>query len=104
KQKQCHGCEDLKTRLIDTQAMLLDAHKQIIDLLTKNKWSDIDLRAYLQSKISDTLFRIHKEHAGNILYFSNTDAWYIDFGDQQIDNLPYITPEIIVEKEYTFTI
>ncbi|RIA85592.1 kinase-like domain-containing protein [Glomus cerebriforme] len=69
--------------------------------------------------IVDALLRIHNEkaihrdlHSGNILYLEDYDCWYIsDLGfcgpaDKPIKsiygNLPYIAPEIIVGKEYTF--
>ncbi|RIA98201.1 kinase-like domain-containing protein, partial [Glomus cerebriforme] len=56
---------------------------------------------------------IHRDlHPGNILYLQSQNYWYIsDFGfcgpvDKPLKsiygNLPYIAPEVIVGKEYTF--
>ena len=92
---------------------------------------DTDLRKYLQHQLTwkeklnvarcimDALYRIHDNkavhrdlHSGNILYAQQNNYWYIsDFGfcgpaDKPLNsvygNLPYIAPEVIVEKEYTF--
>jgi len=69
--------------------------------------------------ITDGICGIHKEnsihrdlHSGNILYSQYFDFWYIsDLGfcgpvDKPLGsiygNLPYIAPEVIVKKEYTF--
>ncbi|RIA85455.1 kinase-like domain-containing protein [Glomus cerebriforme] len=69
--------------------------------------------------IINALLRIYQEnsihrdlHSGNILYSSRTNNWYIsDFGfcgpadkppKSIYGNLPYIAPEVIVGKEYTF--
>src|SRR6266540_1071288 len=71
------------------------------------------------SKITGTIYLIHKEnavhrdlHSGNILYYDYLNSWYIsDLGfcgpvDKPLGsiygNLPYIAPEVIVKKEYTF--
>ncbi|RGB40861.1 kinase-like domain-containing protein [Rhizophagus diaphanus] len=56
---------------------------------------------------------VHRDlHSGNILYSQYNDGWYIsDFGfcgpaDKPLKsiygNLPYIAPEVIIGKEYTF--
>jgi serine/threonine protein kinase len=56
---------------------------------------------------------IHRDlHSGNVLYFKFSDCWYIsDFGfcgpadkpsTSIYGNLPYIAPEIINGKEYTY--
>ncbi|RIA91065.1 kinase-like domain-containing protein [Glomus cerebriforme] len=92
---------------------------------------DTDLREYLQHQrtwkekinvaydIIEALYRIHKGnaihrdlHSGNILYLQDKNLWYIsDLGfcgpvDRPLKsiygNLPYIAPEVIVGKEYTF--
>src|ERR1044071_5332533 len=93
---------------------------------------DIDLRNYLHHNrltwkervqitvdIIDALEKIHREnaihrdlHSGNILYSQLNQYWFIsDFGfcgpaDKSpksiYGNLPYIAPEVIVGKEYTF--
>ncbi|RGB40849.1 kinase-like domain-containing protein [Rhizophagus diaphanus] len=92
---------------------------------------DKDLRKYLQyqhtwkekinivEKIISALYNIHSHravhrdlHSGNILYLQYNDCWYIsDFGfcgpaDKPLKsiygNLPYIAPEVIIGKEYTF--
>ncbi|GBB96918.1 hypothetical protein RclHR1_02870016 [Rhizophagus clarus] len=93
---------------------------------------DIDLRNYLQQnkltwkeriniafQIIKKLHKIHYEkaihrdlHSGNILFSQFNDYWYIsdlgfcgpaDKSSKSIyGNLPYIAPEIIVGKEYTF--
>src|SRR6266542_3574297 len=69
--------------------------------------------------IIDALLRIHKEeaihrdlHSGNILYLKGYDYWYIsDLGfcgpvkkpiKSIYGNLPYIAPEVISKKEYTY--
>jgi serine/threonine protein kinase len=92
---------------------------------------DIDLRKYLEYQrtwkekinvaygIIYALYRIHYDgavhrdlHSGNILCSQYNDFWYIgDFGfcgpaDKPLKsiygNLPYIAPEVIFGKEYTF--
>ncbi|GBB99709.1 hypothetical protein RclHR1_03600005 [Rhizophagus clarus] len=79
-------------------------------------WKERIIIAYL---IIDALYYIHKEklihrdlHSGNILYSQLNDFWYIsDLGfcgpaDKSstsiYGNLPYIAPEVISGKEYTF--
>jgi len=69
--------------------------------------------------ITNELYWIHKEnaihrdlHSGNILYSQFNDYWYIsDLGfcgpankssKSVYGNLPYIAPEVIAGKEYTF--
>src|ERR1044072_8014700 len=69
--------------------------------------------------IIDSLLRIHKEnaihrdlHSGNILYSEYANCWYIsDLGfcgpaskplGSIYGNLPYIAPEVISGKEYTY--
>src|ERR1044072_7434982 len=80
------------------------------------KWKD---RIKITVDIVDALLRIHKEnaihrdlHSGNILYSKFNNNWYIsDLGfcgpaDKPLNsvygNLPYIAPEVIAGKEYTF--
>ncbi|RIA80097.1 kinase-like domain-containing protein, partial [Glomus cerebriforme] len=101
-------------------------------LTISNKWADLRnyLQKYhnqliwkkivkIVVDIIDTLLRIHNEkaihrdlHSGNILYLQDYDCWYIsDFGfcgpaDKPLGsiygNLPYIAPEVMNGKEYTF--
>lgn len=69
--------------------------------------------------IIGALYDIHKEnkihrdlHSGNILYSQFNDSWYIsdlgfcgpaDKSSKSIyGNLPYVAPEVIAGKEYTF--
>jgi serine/threonine protein kinase len=69
--------------------------------------------------IISALYHIHKEeslhrdlHSGNILYLQNNDYWYIsDLGfcgpvnkplGTVYGNLPYIAPEVIISKEYSY--
>src|SRR5262249_51705518 len=76
-------------------------------------------RIRITFEIIHALRRIHQEksihrdlHSGNILHLKYSDYWYIgDFGfcgpaDKSstsiYGNLPYIAPEIINGKEYTF--
>src|ERR1051325_8771773 len=92
---------------------------------------DTDLRNYLQHnhnqltlkeriqiahEIIDALYRIHYEnaihrdlHSGNILkknYWSISDLGFCGPADKSstsiYGNLPYIAPEVIARKEYTF--
>ena len=93
---------------------------------------DINLRKYLQQhqitwkekihivrKITKALYQVHRDnavhrdlHSGNILYLQPQNDWFIsDFGfcgpaDKPLKsvygNLPYIAPEVIIGKEYTF--
>ncbi|CAB4424271.1 unnamed protein product [Rhizophagus irregularis] len=70
-------------------------------------------------KITISLYWIHREnaihrdlHSGNILYSQFNDSWFIsDLGfcgpaDKSLKsiygNLPYIAPEVIIGKDYTF--
>ncbi|RGB28788.1 kinase-like domain-containing protein [Rhizophagus diaphanus] len=94
---------------IDLRKYLQQNHKQLT-------WKD---RMYIVDIITLALYRIHKEkvihrdlHSGNILYSVLNDYWYIsDLGfcgpaDKSstsiYGNLPYIAPEVIVGREYTF--
>ncbi|EXX58852.1 Ipl1p [Rhizophagus irregularis DAOM 197198w] len=98
----CHMSIDLRNHL-----------KQNHNILTWKK------RIKIIVDIIDALLRIHKEnaihrdlHSGNILYLDDYDYWYIsDLGfcgpaDKPIKsiygNLPYIAPEVIAGKEYTY--
>ncbi|POG58785.1 kinase-like domain-containing protein [Rhizophagus irregularis DAOM 181602=DAOM 197198] len=94
---------------INLREFLQQNHNQLI-------WKE---RIGIIYKIIDSLDRIHREnlihrdlHSGNILYSQFNDDWYIsDLGfcgpaDKPsmsiYGNLPYIAPEIINGKEYTF--
>ncbi|RGB40858.1 kinase-like domain-containing protein, partial [Rhizophagus diaphanus] len=74
---------------------------------------------YIAYRIICALYEIHRDnaihrdlHSENILYSQFGDFWYIsDFGfcgpaDKPLKsiygNLPYIAPEVIIGKEYTF--
>src|SRR5690349_20367538 len=76
-------------------------------------------RIVIVHEIIDAIYFIHVEnaihkdlHPGNALYSENDDCWYIsDLGlcgpadklpEQIYGNLPYIAPETISRKEYTF--
>src|SRR5688572_8521462 len=94
---------------IDLRKYLQQNHNQ---LTWKEKIKIID-------DITRALLRIHQEnaihrdlHSGNILYSESNNYWYIsDLGfcgpvDKPLGsiygNLPYVAPEVIVGKEYTF--
>ncbi|CAB4442932.1 unnamed protein product [Rhizophagus irregularis] len=94
---------------IDLRKYLQQNHNQLT-------WKD---RMYIINKITLALYYIHKEkavhrdlHSGNILYSVLNNNWYIsDLGfcgpaDKSstsiYGNLPYIAPEVIVGREYTF--
>ncbi|POG58997.1 kinase-like domain-containing protein [Rhizophagus irregularis DAOM 181602=DAOM 197198] len=79
------------------------------------KKMDIDLRKYSQQNHNKLTWKkaIHRDlHSGNILYSQFDNYWYIsDLGfcgpaDKSstsiYGNLPYISPEVIVGREYTF--
>ncbi|EXX60717.1 Kcc4p [Rhizophagus irregularis DAOM 197198w] len=101
------------------------------DYMLVMRLMDTDLRKYMQQqhtwkekinivdKIIFALYNIHfygavhrDLHSGNILHSKSNDSWYIsDFGfcgpaDKPLKsiygNLPYIAPEVIIGKEYTF--
>ncbi|GET63093.1 kinase-like domain-containing protein [Rhizophagus irregularis DAOM 181602=DAOM 197198] len=94
---------------IDLRKYLQQNHNQLT-------WKD---RMKIINVIIRSLYYIHKEkaihrdlHSGNILYSQLNDHWYIsDLGfcgpaDKSstsiYGNLPYIAPEVIVGREYTF--
>ncbi|PKC53829.1 kinase-like protein, partial [Rhizophagus irregularis] len=94
---------------IDLRNYLQQNHNQLT-------WKD---RMKIINEITLALYCIHKEkaihrdlHSGNILYSQFNDYWYIsDLGfcgpaDKSstsiYGNLPYIAPEVIVGREYTF--
>ncbi|POG61151.1 kinase-like domain-containing protein [Rhizophagus irregularis DAOM 181602=DAOM 197198] len=94
---------------IDLRKYLQQNHNQLT-------WKD---RMKIIDEITRALYWIHKEkavhrdlHSGNILYSQYNDYWYIsDLGfcgpaDKSstsiYGNLPYIAPEVIVGREYTF--
>ncbi|PKY30342.1 kinase-like protein [Rhizophagus irregularis] len=94
---------------VDLREYLLQNHNQLM-------WKERIKIAFL---ITDALYCIHKEnsihrdlHSGNILYSQFNDSWCIsdlgfcgpvDKSPKSIyGNLPYIAPEIISGKKYTF--
>ncbi|POG63810.1 kinase-like domain-containing protein [Rhizophagus irregularis DAOM 181602=DAOM 197198] len=94
---------------MDLRNYLQQNHNQLI-------WKD---RMKIIDEITRALYYIHEEkavhrdlHSGNILYSQFNDHWYIsDLGfcgpaDKSstsiYGNLPYIAPEVIVGREYTF--
>src|ERR1043165_6933377 len=94
---------------IDLRIYLQQNHNRLM-------WNERIIIAYF---IVCALFKIHKEnaihrdlHSGNILYSQFNDGWYIsdlgfcgpaDKSSKKIyGNLPYIAPEVISGKEYTF--
>ncbi|GBB84447.1 hypothetical protein RclHR1_11000003 [Rhizophagus clarus] len=113
----CYGL----TREPETGNYMLVMHKMNIDLrnyLQQNQltWKE---RFNITFLIIKALSCIHKEnsihrdlHSGNILYTRYNDSWYIsDLGfcgpaDKPLTsiygNLPYIAPEVINGKEYTY--
>ena len=95
------------------QAINTDLRKYLQHQLT---WKE---KIFVAFRIINSLYRIHSNkevhrdlHSGNILYFQGNNWWYIsDFGfcgpaDKPLKsiygNLPYVAPEVIVGKEYTF--
>src|SRR6202008_4529533 len=83
---------------------------------SKLTWKE---RIHITQRIIGATYLIHLEnaihrdlHSGNILYYEFNNDWYIgDLGfcgpiDKPLKsiygNLPYIAPEVIVGKEYTF--
>src|SRR6266480_5499831 len=96
-------------RDVDLKKYLQQNHHQLI-------WKDRIKIAYI---IINRFYFIHEEkaihrdlHSGNILYSQLDDDWYIsDLGfcgpankssESIYGNLPYIAPEVIAGKEYTF--
>src|SRR4051794_2802667 len=94
---------------IDLRKYLQQNHNQLT-------WKE---RIKITSIITNDLYWIHKEnaihrdlHSGNVLYSQFNDYWYIsDLGfcgpadkspENIYGNLPYIAPEVIAGKEYTF--
>src|SRR2546421_12373639 len=94
---------------IDLRKYLQQNHNQLT-------WKE---RIQITFDIIDALDKIHREnaihrdlHSGNILYsqpnqvFDISDLGFCGPADKPLKsiygNLPYIAPEVIVEKEYTF--
>ncbi|POG58520.1 kinase-like domain-containing protein, partial [Rhizophagus irregularis DAOM 181602=DAOM 197198] len=94
---------------IDLRKYLQQNHNQLT-------WKD---RMKIINVITRSLYYIHKEkaihrdlHSGNILYSQLNDHWYISdlgfcgpadkYSTSIYGNLPYIAPEVIVGREYTF--
>ncbi|GBC16197.2 kinase-like domain-containing protein [Rhizophagus irregularis DAOM 181602=DAOM 197198] len=113
---QCYGL----TR--DENKYYLVMAKMDTDLrnyLKQNKSLTWKERISIVSNIINSLYIIHNEkaihrdlHSGNILYSKKIDYWYIsDFGfcgpaDKPLKtiygNLPYVAPEVLVGRKYTF--
>jgi serine/threonine protein kinase len=102
---------------------MLVMNKMDIDLRKYLQQNHIKLTWKEKTKIAReiilALYYIHREnaihrdlHSGNILYSQLNDKWYVsdlgfcgpaDKSSKSIyGNLPYIAPEVIVGKEYTF--
>ncbi|CAI2182976.1 12857_t:CDS:2, partial [Funneliformis geosporum] len=96
--------------------MDMDLRKYLQQNHKKLTWKN---RIEIIFHIINALYRIHQEnaihrdlHSGNVLYSPRTFNWYIsDLGfcgpvDKPLNsiygNLPYIAPEVIVNKEYTY--
>jgi len=96
--------------------MDMDLKKYLQQRLDKLTWKE---RIHITRRIIDAIYRIHYEnaihrdlHSGNILFYEYFNAWYInDLGfcgpadkpsKSIYGNLPYIAPEVISGKEYTF--
>jgi serine/threonine protein kinase len=94
----------------------MDLRKYLQQNYNKLTWKE---KIFITRKIINSLFNIHKEkkihrdlHSGNILYAHQYQLWYIsDFGfcgpankplKSIYGNLPYIAPEVIAGREYTF--
>src|SRR5687768_4996065 len=96
--------------------MNMDLRKYLQQNHNKLTWKE---RVFIIQRIIDAIDKIHNEntihrdlHSGNILYYEYCNAWYIgDLGfcgpvDKPLKsiygNLPYIAPEVVSGKEYTF--
>src|SRR5689334_9228275 len=96
--------------------MSMDLRKYLQQNHNKLIWKE---RIFIARRIIGAIDKIHYEnaihrdlHSGNILYHEYYNDWYIsDFGfcgpaDKTFGsiygNLPYIAPEVITGKEYTF--
>ena len=96
--------------------MDIDLRKHLRQNHNRLMWNE---RIKIANKIVKALYFIHKEnavhrdlHSGNILYSQFNDNWFIgdlgfcgpaDKSSKKIyGNLPYIAPEVISGKGYTF--
>src|SRR5687768_11999368 len=94
----------------------MDLRKYLQQNHNKLTWKK---RIYIIQRIIDASNKVHIEnavhrelHSGNILYYEGNNYWNIgDLGfcgpvnkplRSIYGNLPYIAPEVISEKEYTF--
>ncbi|CAB4441449.1 unnamed protein product [Rhizophagus irregularis] len=96
--------------------MDMDLRKYLQQNYNQLTWKD---NMKIINEITIALYYIHKEkaihrdlHSGNILYLQSSNSWYVsDLGfcgpadkcsTSIYGNLPYIAPEVIVGREYTF--
>ncbi|GBC02399.1 hypothetical protein RclHR1_00460037 [Rhizophagus clarus] len=116
---QCYGLtQDIsnKNYMLVMDLMDIDLRKYLQQNRDKLTWKQ---KINITFEIIRALYFIHKEnaihknlHSGNILYSQLYDHWFIsDLGfsgsvnkpqNSIYGNLPYIAPEVIKEKEYTF--
>ncbi|GBC02293.1 hypothetical protein RclHR1_04540017 [Rhizophagus clarus] len=116
---QCYGLTQDpfdKTYMLVMRKLDTDLRKYLQQNHNQLTWKE---RIKITVDIINALSRIHGEnaihrdlHSGNILYYEYTNSWFIgDFGfcgpvDKPLGsiygNLPYIAPEVIREKGYTF--
>ncbi|GBC07977.1 hypothetical protein RclHR1_07830004 [Rhizophagus clarus] len=115
---QCYGLtQDKNNKYFLVMAKMdTDLRKYLQENNKSLTWKE---RISIVSNIINSLYIIHNEkaihrdlHSGNILYSKKIDYWYIsDFGfcgpaDKPLKtiygNLPYVAPEVLVGRNYTF--
>ena len=116
---QCYGLTKDPSNgqfIIVMSCMDIDLRTYILQNRNKIKWKT---KIQIIFEIIKAVCRIHEEksihrdlHSGNVLYSRDKDDWYIsDLGfcgpaDKSLKsvygNLPYISPEVIAGKGYTF--
>ncbi|CAI2185249.1 9214_t:CDS:1 [Funneliformis geosporum] len=96
--------------------MDMDLKKYIKENHNQITWKQ---KNYMVCKIIKAICKLHKEnifhkdlHSGNVLYLEEFSGWYIsdlEFCDPAnkpsgsiYGNLPYVAPEVILGKGYTF--